>query len=348
MGKNDKDTVEEVSIARDSIDKLPLANIPLTSNALKGAKLIKNARMETTVELHNDSVSGSLQVAPESIGDFMQTSPRDLEIIKNLADLHSFDVYSLRSNLKKLGVEVEDAEALELSDDMKEGLSIYSMEFVRPLVEKIYGQGRADLNTSDGLKGIFRDPDMAKAKENLRIMAERTGIPLAEIPAFLEEYSDVFLSVAYYRYGFESIGPDVDRFLVWMRDLRAHRDVTSSPKIAGEFKEVEDTMRFLANSLRERLSQFQTGFETFWKNINRESFLQMRKQIEENHASMGSVLCGMIVKMNLWKKTFPDNNVGGPSTRIKFVVTELEPGLIKLKELEHEARKRLGLRQIKV
>ena len=346
--KDNKQTAEELSVARDSIDKLPLANIPLTSNALKGAKLIKNARMETTVELHNDSLSGSLQVAPESIGDFMQTTPRDLEIIKSLAGLHSFDVYSLRTNLKKLGVEVEDAEALELSDDMKEGLSIYSMEFVRPLVEKIFGQGREDLHTSEGLMKIFRDPDMGRAKENLRIMAERTGSPLAEIPKFLEEYSDVFLSVAYYRYGFESVGPDVDRFLVWMRDLRAHRDTAASPKMAAQCKEVEDTMRFLTNSIRERLAQFQTGFETFWNNINHDSFLQMRKQIEENHASMGSVLCGMIVKMNLWKKSFPDNNVGGPSTRIKFVMTELEPGLIKLKELEHEARKRLGLRPIKV
>src|SRR4051812_48756533 len=100
MSKNDKDskqTAEELAAARDSIDKLPLANIPLSSNALKGAKLIKNARMETTVELHNDSLSGSLQVSPESIGDFMQTSPRDKEIIKSLASLHSFDVYSLRT-----------------------------------------------------------------------------------------------------------------------------------------------------------------------------------------------------------------------------------------------------------
>jgi len=345
--KDNKQTAEELSVARDAIDKLPLSNIPLSSNALKNAKLIKNARMETTVELHNDSLSGSLQVAPESIGDFMQTSPRDQEIIKSLAGLHSFDVYSLRTNLKKLGVEVEDAEALDLSDDMKEGLSIYSMEFVRPLVEKIFGQGREDLQTTEGLQKIFRDTDMARAKENLRVMAERTGIPLADIPKFLEEYSDVFLSVAYYRYGFESVGPDVERFLFWMHDLRSHRD-TSSPKVAAQCKEVEDTMRFLANSIRERLTQFQSGFETFWKDINHDSFLQMRKQIEENHASMGSVLCGMIVKMNMWKKTFPDNNVGGPSTRIKFVMTELEPGLLKLKELEHEARKRLGLRAIRV
>ena len=346
--KNDKHSEQNQNADRDAIDKLSLSSIPLASNALKGAKLIKNARMETTVELHNDPLSGSLQVAPENIGDFMKTSPRDQAIINSLAGLHSFDVYSLRTNLKKLGVEVEDAESLELSDDMKEGLSIYSMEFIRPLVEKIFGQGREDLHTSEGLQRIFRDPDMARVKENLKIMAARTGIPLADIPKFLEEYSDVFLSVAYYRYGFESVGPDVDRFLFWMHDLRAHRDTAASPKGAAQCKQVEETMRFLANSIRERLGQFQSGFETFWKDINHNSFQQMRTQIEENHASMGSVLCGVIVKMHLWKKEFPDNNVGGPSTRIKFVMTELEPGLVRLKDLELEARKRLGMKPVKV
>ena len=346
--KNEKQADENLNADKDAIDKLPLSGIPLASSALKNAKLIKNARMETTVEIHSDPLSGSLQVAPESIADFMETSPRDQAIINSLAGLHSFDVYSLRTNLKKLGVEVKDVEALELSDDMKEGLSIYSMEFIRPLIEKIFGQGREDLHTTEGLQSIFRDPDMARAKENLKIMAERTGIPLADIPKFLEEYSDVFLSVAYYRYGFESVGPDVERFLFWMSDLRSHRDTASSPKAGAQCKQVEETMRFLANSIRERLAQFQNGFETFWKDINRDTFQLMRKQIEENHASMGSVLCGLIVKMHLWKKEFPDNNVGGPSTRIKFVMTELEPGLNNLKELEHEARKRLGLRPIKI
>lgn len=345
MDKKQELIDEETARAdRDSVDRLPLSSIPLSSNALKNAKLIKNSRMETTVELHNDPLSGSLQVAPENIADFMATTERDQAIIKSLAGLHSFDVYSLRSNLKKLGVEVKDAEELELSDDMKEGLSIYSMEFIQPLVEKIFGQGHDELHTSEGLKRIFRDPDIARAKENLKIMATKTGIPLAEIPKFLEEYSDVFLSVAYYRYGFESIGRDIDRFLLWMGELRAHRDTAASPKSAAQCKQVEDLMRYLSNSIRERLRHFQKGFQTFWADINPASFEQMRLQIEANHASMGSVLCGMIVKMNAWKKAFPDNTSGGPSTRLKFVVTELEPGLAKLKDLEVEARRKLGLK----
>ena len=304
---NDVDDVSEASgentdLDKDLIDRLPLSSIPLTSSTLRSARLVKNARMETSVEIHNDPLSGSLQVSPESISDFTGASPRDQAIISSLARLHSFDVYSLRVNLKKLGVEVEDAEALDLSEEMKEGLSIYSLEFTRPLVEKIFGQDRKDIKTMGGLQTLFRDPDMVRVKENLKVIAEKTGISLSDIPKFLEEYSEVFLSVSYYRYSFESVSPDIDRFLFWMCEVRSSREVMSSPKTLEQCKEVEEILRFLGNSIRERLLQFQTSFELFWADINKESFGEMCRQIEENHSSMGAVLCGLLLKMRLWKK----------------------------------------------
>lgn len=341
MAKKDKDD-KGTNADKDAIDTLPLSSIPLTSSALKNAKLIKNARMETTVEIHNDPVSGSLQVSPGSIADFMETTPRDQSIINSLASLHSFDVYSLRTNLKKLGVEVKDADALELSDDMKADLAAYGQEFIRPLVEKIFGQGHEDLY-KDGLLKLSSGSDMARVRDNLRVIAEKTGIPLSEIPGFLKEYSDVFLSVAYYRYSFAGIGPDIDRFLIWMHEVRAFREVTTSVKTSAQCKQVEEIVKFLSYSMRERLAQFQESFEMFWEDINTVSFQQLRTQIEKNHSTMGPVLCGLVVKMHSWRKEFRDSQSGGPATRIKFIVAEMEPGLVKLKDLEVEARKQLWL-----
>lgn len=341
--KKDGDkAVKNSNADKDAIDVLPLGSIALASNALKNAKLVKNARLETAIELYNDPLTGSLQITPDTISDFMEASPRDQEIINSLAKLHSFDVYSLRANLKHLGVEVKDADALELSPDMKEKLAAYNLEFIRPLVNQIFGSDREDLSKG-GLTAILRDSDITRVKENLRIIAEKTGIPLTDIPRFLEEYGKVFLSVAYYRYSFETVGPDIDRFFAWMRAVKGLREVATSPKTLNQCKQVEDTMSFINNSIRERLIAFQKSFEVFWKDINRASFLHMRRQIEENHSSMGVVLCGLVVKMTAWKKEFPDNEVGGPATRTKFLVAELEPGLARLRELETAARKKLGL-----
>ncbi len=341
----EKDKSKRANADKDAIDMLPLASIPLASNTLKGAKLIKNARMETTVELYNDPLTGSLQISPQAIKDYMAVSPLDHEIIKSLAALHSFDVYSLRTNLKKLGVEPTDVESLELSSDMKEKLAEYSHHFIHPLIEKLFGRGHAP-DTEPGknaLQEILRDPDVAKVRENLKIMSEKTGIAIDDIPNFIKEYSDVLFAVAYYRYSFESAAADIDRFLLWVYEAKSHRDVISSPKTLAHCKQVETAIRFLSMSIRERLEQLNASFVQFWQNINSTSFAQLQRQIEENYASMGSVLCGMVVKMTRWRKEFPDNTKGSPITRATFVISEMEPGILHLKDLENEARKRLGL-----
>jgi hypothetical protein len=340
-------TAKNAPTDADAIEKLSLSVMPLSSNTLKSAKLIKNSRMETAVELYNDPISGSLQIMPEDIADQLATTEQDQLIIRQLASLNSYDVYSLRSSLKKLGLEVSDPSTLQLSDGMKEQLAQYTAAFTRPLIEKIFGVTDAEMAGKDGLQKILRDPDINRVRTNLKTMTERTGIPLDEIPKFLEEYSDMFLSVAYYRYSFESVGIEIERFLFWVHDLRTHRDVISSPQTLASCKKVEDSLRFISGSIRERLGTFQSGFEKFWSDINKSSFKNLHQQIEENHASMGSVLCGLVVKMQGWAKEFPDNTVGGPQKRAKFVVTELEPGIEKLKNLEHEARAKLGLAVIK-
>lgn len=337
-----------VNTDMDSIDTLSLSMMPLSSNTLKGARLIKNSRMETAVELHNDPISGSLQIQPEDIADAFAGCEEDQAIIRKLAGLHSYDVYSLRTSLKKLGIESSDPTALELSGEMKESLNEYTAAFTRPLIEKIFGAGRVDIADGEGLQKIFRDPDIARVRENLKIMTQSTGIPLADIPKFLEEYSDVFLSVAYYRSSFESVAGEIERFLFWTHELKGLRDVSSSPQTMASCRKVEDALKFLSTSIRERLARFQTGFESFWTDINRESFVRLRAQIEENHSSMGAVLCGLLVKMRCWAKEFPDNSVGGPAKKAKFVMTELEPGIEKLKLMETEARTKLGLAPLKV
>src|SRR5262245_16660330 len=88
----------------DSIDTLSLSVMPLASQTLKNAKLVKNSRLETAVELYNDPVAGSLQIYPAEVADQIAASPRDQEIINQLAGLHSYDVYSLRTSLSKLGI----------------------------------------------------------------------------------------------------------------------------------------------------------------------------------------------------------------------------------------------------
>lgn len=330
---------------RDALDRLSLENIPLASQALKAARLVKNVRMESAVELHNDPVSGSLQIRPEDIQQsFATISAQDIKIITALSSLNSYDVYSLRSSLKKLGIEVQEND-LELSKDMKAMLAAKVTAYTRPMLEKIFGNGSGvDVNDHEAFTKILRDPNVAKVRENLKTITQKTGIPLDEIPDFLEDYSDVLMSMAYYHYSLDDLSKGMSRFQDWIKISQANKKDTSvSPQAWARCRKVADIMRFLAISLRERMQVLDKNFENFWKNINKQEFNNLRGGIEESHTSIGAALCTLSVKLRAWGEAFPDNDVGGPIKRSTFVITELEPGLDRLISVENEARRKSGL-----
>ena len=98
--------------ARDSLHLLPLDMIPLCTPGLWRAKLIKNSRLRTVVELFRDRASGSGQIEindlPKAFLTDRDDMADDLRVLDKLATLQSFDVYSLRIELRNLNIPVDD------------------------------------------------------------------------------------------------------------------------------------------------------------------------------------------------------------------------------------------------
>lgn len=337
MGTIDQNKGSSGRSGDDAVDKLSLSMMPLSSPTLRSAQLVKNVQMETMVELHSDPLSGSLQIRPQDLADNFPVSPDDQAVINQLATLNSYDVYSLRANISRLGIKVDD-KAFELSGAMKDKLAQYSIEFTRPLILSIFGDGGVAIGDTENLQKIFRDPDVTRVRARLTLMAEKTGIPVAEIPAFLQSYADLFQAGVYYRHGFENIASDIGRFWPWLAELKNHREARSSPRALKSSREVEECLTFLVASSCERLAEFKVRFEMFWHDTNKKSFERLRRQVEGNNAGMGDLLCGVTVKMRDWSKTFPENNSGAPAARVKYLMDKLEPGLEKLQAMERDAR----------
>src|SRR2546429_480823 len=78
---------------------------------------------------------------------------------------------------------------------------------------------------------VFRDPDVANARRKLAIMAATLGIGLPDIPRFLEDYADIFLSLSYYRQCLDHITPIVEDFLDCMRDLKKSFQMRSNVQL---------------------------------------------------------------------------------------------------------------------
>ena len=101
----DQPIAEMRDIDRDSVYILPLSIVPMSTPALKRARLIKNARLESVVELFEGADIGSGQMDIDDLpAEFrwpdIPIHP-DLVLLRKLALLPSFDVYSLRILLRE-------------------------------------------------------------------------------------------------------------------------------------------------------------------------------------------------------------------------------------------------------
>ncbi len=325
---------------RDSMHTLPLAIVPVAHPALKRARLVKNSRLASVIEVFRDRESGSGQIDIEKIpGEFgWPASPPhpDFILMRKLELMPSYDVYSLRVSLRAHGIEVNDT-ALRLSPAKTRELAHYMKNFTRPLLMQIYGDETGGIETFDDVVAMFRDPDIERARKQLLIMSAKLGLNIQDIPRFLEDYADIFLSLSYYRQCLDHIAPIVEDFLDSMKDLRKSYQMRTNQQLMLTCEEMEKNFTELLTSVTGRLESFDRHTKDMWENLSAERFRKIERIIKAYHITMGGILCALTVKMDAWAEMFPRRNVGGPVRRADFIMTDIKHGLKRIRELERKA-----------
>jgi len=326
-------------MARDSLHLLPLGILPLKTPGLKRARLVRNARMETAVEVFKANGSGSGQVHIEALPSLYVNDAdaiaSDIEILMRLSELGSFDVYSLRLELRRLGLPVEDHAALTLSSKKRGELNEYLRSFTKPLIETVYG-GTEPLTESVNVIDLIARPNREEAMRNIQTLAAKLKVEPQEIPAFLESYGDIFLSLAYFRAIFDNLLPEISAFKRWVDELRDSFFVKGDAPMRIILDETTRTITEIARSLTGRFAAFDQRSQDFWQDISAERFHEVRQLVVANHVLIGTVLCGLTLKMDLWRERFPKRS-GGPQRRQEFVISEIIPGLDRIRGAEAEA-----------
>ena len=327
---------------RDSMHILPLTILPLETPSLNRARLIKNVRLESVVELFTDFKSGSGQVDIESLPqEFnwnMAEPPADMLMMRKIGLLPSYDVYSLRIALRDLNIPVNDHDALKLSAAMSKELTSYMTDFTRPLIMQIYGDGDdVSINSFEDVIKLFRDPDRKNALDKIRIMADKLNINSEEIPRFMEDYGDIFLSLSYYRRCLDSFEPIITDFLEAMDSLRDNYQFKSDINLGNTMERMESTINGLMTAITGRFENFERGTKHMWDEISAERFHEVEKLITSYHTTIGGVLCSLSVKMNAWNRLFPNAASGGPGKRVEFIMSEMKQGMGKIQDIEDSA-----------
>lgn len=322
----------------DSMFVLPLSIIPLETPALQCAKLIKNVRLKSVVEIFSDAQTGSGQVDIESLNNMFgwaadQLHP-DLAILRRLALLPSYDVYSLRISLREHGIPVNDYSALKLSPEKARELTKYMVLFTRPLMKMIYADEAVNIESYDDLLKLFRDPDIKKARQRLEQMAKSLNIEVFDVPRFLEDYGDTFLSLSYFRHCLDRLEPYFTACVQSLGPIRSHFQLKQDKNLMRSCDIIEEVINSISAGITGRLEVFERRTNEMWANITQDEFRAVKTMIERYHVTIGAALCGLTVKMNSFARMFPRPAVGGPVKRADFLISEILQGIELIRDTE--------------
>lgn len=322
----------------DSMFILPLSIIPLETPALQSARLIKNVRLRSVIEIFSDEQTGSGQVDIESLPRMfnwpLDSLHPDHAILRRLALMPSYDVYSLRISLREHGIPVNDYSALRLSPEKSAELTKYMILFTRPLMKLIYSDESVKVESYDDLLALFRDPDVRKARQRLEQMANSLNIDVWDVPRFLEDYGDTFLSLSYFRHCLDRLEPYFSSCVSALKPIRSHFQLKQDQGLMKTCTVIEDTINNMSAAITGRLEVFERRTREMWDNLSQEEFRQVKTMIERYHITIGAVLCGLTVKMNSFARMFPRPSSGGPVKRADFMASEMIQGIGQIRQAE--------------
>ncbi len=335
---------EPIGIAdfdRDSLHTLPLSLVPIKLPALRKARLVKTPRLDVAIELFAGGGTGTGLLDIDNVErEFrLPTFPThpDVLLLRKLATLPSFDVYSLRILLREHNIPVTDEAGLKLSADRVKKLNSYMAIFTRPLVSAIFGDNDAAMHSFDDLLGILRNPDVKKVRENLAKIAQTLSLEIMEIPKFLEDFADISLSLSYYRQCLDSIMPAIDSYLAASKELKGNFQLKQDQGIIGTIVLIEKAINNLLANITGRFESFDRSTNDLWQNLSADRFRKVEMLIKSYHTSIGGVLCALNVKMDGWSRLFPNPRAGGPMRRAEFIMTEMKQGIEKIKAIKNDA-----------
>ena len=334
--------VDEVSDAdRDALHTMPIAMVPMQTPALRRARLIKNSRLNGVVELFADHAAGSGQIGVEDVPNLFdwEEGPRhpDLILLRKLAGLTSYDIYSLRVLLREADIAVNEHESLRLSESKVNELNSYMTKFTRPLIGQIFGNENVEIKTFEDILDLFRNPDVKHARTQLQLMADKLAIKLSDIPRFLEDYGDIMLSLSYYRQCLDEIEPIITEFLNCLQDLRGNFQLREDKNLMTTCRQLESMINELMAAITGRFENFDRSTATMWDDISALRFQKVKELITSYHTTIGGVLCALTVKMSAWHDLFPNESAGGPMKRAEFIMADMRQGMDNIQQIENSA-----------
>lgn len=323
----------------DQFHVLPLEGLPLSTSGLSHARMIKNQTLNSMIEVFRDQETGSGQISikdlPKQFGEAYENSD-DERVLRPLSRLHSYDPFSLRITLRDLELLTPGLLQVNLSTEKEQQLEKFMQNFTRPLIQQVFGDDTIDITNFEEIVKIFKSPDAGRVKKNLGILATQLNIEVFEIPKFLEDFSDVFLSLSYYRDTIDALEPKLALLNESHADLQTSYQFQQDQNMANSCDDTVDRVNNVFVFVTGRLESFAQSTENLWENMNADNFNKVRSMVNSYHVSLGGMLCALSVKLSAWQEAFPNPRCGSPMRRIEFLTSDMRQGIDQIDTLFDE------------
>jgi HPt (histidine-containing phosphotransfer) domain-containing protein len=181
--------------------------------------------------------------------------------------------------------------------------------FTRPLVAAIYGEGNdTDKSFGDILK-LFLDPSVQSARQKLVDLAIALNIGIEEIPAFLERYADIYMSLAYYRGCLEALSPGLTDILETIKSLSSSSPYRDDPTLMQACKLIQDRLENAKSGIANIIVLFETRTQDMWNDVSHQSFREIDDLITSYQREMGGAICALTVKEMAWSRLTGKNSL---------------------------------------
>ena len=324
---------------RDSLHTLPICILPVSTSVFRRARVVKNSRLESVIEFFSAAGCGRGQMdvsgVPKFLGLEQATQHPDVKLLKTVATLPSFDVYSLRILLRAKNIPVVDSSTLKLSPAKVQELSSYMTAFTRPLIAEVFGADTQVTQFKD-IVGMFRGENADAVRLRLETLANRLGIPIEAIPRFLEDYADIFMSLSYYRNCLDHLLPQVQIFMDGLEMVRGNQQMKADRGLMEILRRMEGTINGKLSNITGKVESFERSTNDMWRDLTADRFKKIESAVSRYHTSIGGALCALSVKMSAWVTQFP-TPAGGVGRRAAFLMSDMRQGLEYLEGQDDDA-----------
>ncbi len=331
------ETPATVRRTMDALHILPLSLVPLETASLRELKMVKNHGLQSVIEVFTVRRTRSAQVdisdLPQYFGWSEDEPHPDLPLLRRIGALPSFDIYSLRRLLRDLELAVDEQAELKLSAEETGQLGEYVTTFTRPLISRIYGDQAIEIESTEGLFALFADPDHAKVRQRLAVMATELGLGVEAVPRFLENYGDTLMSLAFLRRCFDELAPIIGDFLAIMDTVRSNELQQKDEDLMAICTSVENDVNELTAAITGRFKAIGQLSNDIWEDLSAQAFRDVERAIVGHHEFIGGTLCGLTVKMKVWDAMFPDKTNTSPAQMADFIKYHMKQGLETMQEV---------------